>query len=298
MDDNNINNNSQKDEDRISSSFNRKSRDSLNLPRDSLEHILEDKRLSELFHDWAAENLCSENLMFYYEVLKYQTIHDPHLMKGEAARIYAKYIQPGAVAQVNLDYECLVEIETEIEHPTSHIFNDAKFMVTDLIRFDLYQKFLNSDIYRQFKGLPTPRRLRFPRKRSNFHIAEMPHLTFEQISNLSNCLTDETARAEFLKFAYGEFSDGVVQFYLDVDQYELCPSLEFACQIYNKYLGEEPEEEVDADPKIKRRIWQQIQSGQCPQELFHTLKIQTYAVMVQDNFLRFQNHVISSLALV
>jgi len=219
-------------------------------------------------------------------------------MKGEAKRIYAKYVQPRAVAQVNLDYDCRSAIEAELEHPSSHTFDEAKIVVADLIKYDLYLKFVDSAIYRDFKGLPSNQRIPASLRRRNFHIAELPHLSFEQISTLSNCLSDPAALDEFLKFTYNEFSDSVVQFYLDIDRYELYPSLEFASQIYNKYLGNQPEEEVDADPKIKLRIWHAIQAGLSPSNLFHNLKIQVYAVMVQDNFMRFQNYVISSLALV
>lgn len=35
---------------------------------ETLENILKDKLLTELFNDWAAQNLCSENLLFYSEV--------------------------------------------------------------------------------------------------------------------------------------------------------------------------------------------------------------------------------------
>lgn len=37
-------------------------------PTDPIEHILSDKWLCELFHEWAVANLCSENLLFYEEV--------------------------------------------------------------------------------------------------------------------------------------------------------------------------------------------------------------------------------------
>ena len=72
------------------------------IQHESLENILKDKLLSELFHDWAAQNLCSENLLFFYEVIhstclrtkliliqveKYKAIKDPFLMKAEAHRV-------------------------------------------------------------------------------------------------------------------------------------------------------------------------------------------------------------------
>jgi len=267
--------------------------------QESLEHILADKLLSKLFQDWAEENVCSENLQFYYEVEKYQLIKDPHFRKGEASRVYQKYVRNKAVAQVNLDYECRLAIEAELDHPTPALFDEAKLMVTDLIRYDLYLKFVNSDMYRGFKGLPNRKvSPRTPRRRSDFGIADQPHLSFEQISTLAKCLGDPAALDEFLKFSYNEFSDGLVQFYLDVNRYEVSPTVGFAREIYNKYLGQESEEEVDADPRVKSQISQQIKSGFCPATLFNTLKTHSYAVMVQDNFLRFQTFVISSLALV
>lgn len=166
-------------------------------------------------------------------------------------------------------------------------------------------------------GLPSSNR--YPvNRRNNVHLVDSPHLSYDQISTLSKCLADPLALDEFLKFAYKEFSDAVVQFYIDVERYEVInhylslffvsqcsyfyyqefPSIEFACQIFSKYLSDTSEEEVDADPKVKKNIWQQLQHGMCPADLFSSLKGQVYAVMVQDNFLRFQNHIISTLAMI
>lgn len=38
------------------------------IQHEPLERILKDKLLCELFHDWATQNLCGENLLFYFEV--------------------------------------------------------------------------------------------------------------------------------------------------------------------------------------------------------------------------------------
>jgi len=267
------------------------------VKHEPLEVVLKDKYLSELFHDWASQNLCAENLLFYYEVENYKKIRDPHLMKAEAYRIHTKYVRVRSVAEVNLDFDCREAIEAELVNASPSIFDEAKFVVLELIKYDLYLKFIDSDIYRNYKGLPTSNR--FPQhRRRNVHLADMPHINYDQISSLSKCLSDPLALDEFLKFAYTEFSDAVVQFYLDVERYEVSPSLEFACTIYSKYLGESSAEEVDADPKIKKWIFHQLQLGLCPHDLFTNLKVQLYAVMVQDNFMRFQNYVINSLAMI
>jgi hypothetical protein len=50
-----------------------------------------------------------------------------------------------------------VAIEEELENPTSLTFDEAKFAVLDLIKYDLYLKFIGSDIYRNFKGKSTMR---------------------------------------------------------------------------------------------------------------------------------------------
>lgn len=56
------------------------------------------------------------------------------------------------MAEVNLDFECREIIEENLENPTSSIFDEAKLVVLDLIKYDLYLKFIDSDIYRNFKG--------------------------------------------------------------------------------------------------------------------------------------------------
>jgi Regulator of G protein signaling domain len=57
------------------------------------------------------------------------------------------------VAQVNLDFECRDAIEAELENATAALFDEAEYFVLDLIKYDLYLKFIESDIYRNFKGI-------------------------------------------------------------------------------------------------------------------------------------------------
>lgn len=67
--------------------------------------------------------------------------------------IHNKYVRTKSVAEVNLDYDCREAIEADLPHATLNIFDEAKFVVLDLIKYDLYVKFVDSDIYRNFKGI-------------------------------------------------------------------------------------------------------------------------------------------------
>lgn len=76
------------------------------------------------------------------------------------------------------------------------------------------------------------------------------------------------------------------------------PSKEFAETIFKTFLGTESQDEVDTDPKIKKQIWANIETGNVQHDLFDKLQIQVFSCMAQDNFFRFQNYMISRLAIL
>jgi len=263
----------------------------------NLEHFLHDQPSYQLFLKWAEDNLCSENLWFYADVENYKNIQDDEYARTEAERIYHKYIKDKADFQVNLDFESKKEVEDGLINPNRHIFDQSQYTVHELIKYDLLTKFLDSDIYRVNVGLPTLRKLNIPR-RVAAKVSEMPRLSTESVQKLDVCLRDPVAREEFLNFTKREYSSALPLFYLEVQKFQRQPTPELAETIYEKYLGPDSEDEVDADPRIKRTIQQSINSGNIQHDLFDKLQIQVYSCMAQDNFFRFQKYMISRLAVV
>lgn len=60
-----------------------------------------------------------------------------------------------SVAEISLELECRSTIEDELEHATPSLFDEAQFLVLGVIKYDLYSQFLESDIYRHYKCLPS-----------------------------------------------------------------------------------------------------------------------------------------------
>jgi hypothetical protein len=252
-----------------------------------------------IFYDWSVANLCSENLAFYQDVEKFRKMDDEAAIQKEANRIYLKYIKDNSYSQINLDADTKKEITGAVTNKVSQImFDSARIMVLELIKYDLLVKFLDSDEYRAWKGLPCQKKLRsLPRKNIGKRVAEMPNISTASITKLENCLLDPVAIDEFRQFTKEEFSDALLAFYLEVQKFHESPSVQYANQIYARYLSHESDEEVDTDPKIKKHILQIIATGTVTPDLFDKLQTQVFSVMAQDNFFRFQLRMISRLAI-
>jgi len=266
----------------------------------SVDIALKDPRLYSVFYDWAVANLCSENLQFYEVAEKFKETKT-FLMEQEAEAIFCKFVKEGAYSQINLDYETRRDITLAIHNKQYHkdMFIPAQCMIMELIKYDLLAKFMDSNDYRGYKGLPALHldNRALPRKNSLKRVALMPRISPESIYHLEKCLLDPIAMEEFLLFTKAEFSEALLLFYLDVQKFRESPSIDGATMIFNRYLSETSEDEVDADPKVKRMILQAIQGGAVTANLFDRLQSAVFAVMAQDNFFRFQLKMISRLAI-
>jgi len=272
----------------------------VNSKYSDMESALTDPRLYSVFFNWAVANLCSENLLFYEDAEKFKEA-DVINIKEEAERIYLKFITEGSYIQINLDYETRKDITHAIQNKTYHrdMFVPAQRMIMELIKYDLLVKFMDSNDYRGYKGLPMLQhdKRALPRKNSLKRVAKMPQICAESIYHLEKCLVDPIAIEEFLSFTKAEFSDALLLFYLDVQKFRESPSLDYATNIFSRYLSDTSVDEVDAPPKVKKMIWRIIQDGQVTADLFDKLQAQVFAVMAQDNFFRFQLKMISRLAI-
>jgi len=266
----------------------------------NVDVVLKDPVLYAVFYEWATANLCVENLQFNADVEEFKKETDTMALGREADRIFEKFVKEGAYSQINLDYETRQNITMDVHNKRYHkeMFDAAQYLIMDLIKYDLFVKFLDSDNFREYKGLPLlqDKRIMLPRKNSAKRVAKMPRVCAESIYHLEKCLLDPIATEEFLEFTKAEYSDSLVSFYLEVQKYRDVPSVANAEQIFNKYLSAASADEVDADPKIKKNILQTLETGQVPRDLFDKLQAQVFAVMAQDNFFRFQLKMISRLA--
>jgi len=263
----------------------------------NLEHFLKEPSLFQLFYKWAVDNLCHENLSFYMDVESFKNLKTDDEIRREAHRIYHKYIKDRAENQVNLDFESKKDVGDKLANPNNDIFTQAQFTIHELIKYDLLTKFLDSDVYRSTRGLPSLIKHNIPRK-GKVPVADMPKVSTESVQKLDVCLRDPIALEEFLKFTKKEFSDALPLFYLEVQKFQQNPSREYATTIFKKFLGADSEDEVDTDPKIKKQILMNIEAGNVQRDLFDKLQIQVFACMAQDNFFRFQNYMISRLAVL
>jgi len=267
----------------------------------TLEVVLRDPVLLKLFQEWTSQNLCSENLDFWFDADNFKNIDDKDQMQHEARRIFQRYVREKAQCQINLDFETREVLEEKIKTQISRdMFLHAQHIIFEAMKYDSLTKFMDSDSYREWRGLG-PRSNKSKSYRRNKHTpSEMPNIRQDAIMVLDHCLRDEVGREEFLKFCKTEYSDGSLLFYIDVQRYKQNPSIETGTQIYNQFLDAESSNEVDSDPRIRKNLWKALQEGDLngATENYDRLASQVYAVMAQDSFFRFQMYMLTRLSVI
>ena len=82
-------------------------------------------------------------------------------MRIEAKNIFEKHLCSGAPEPVNVDGRVRLLVEIGLENPGQQLFTSAEKQIYNLMKFDCYQRFLKSDIYKEcvtleLQGKPLP----------------------------------------------------------------------------------------------------------------------------------------------
>eukprot|EP01111_Echinosteliopsis_oligospora_P004717 TRINITY_DN1777_c0_g1_i2.p1 TRINITY_DN1777_c0_g1~~TRINITY_DN1777_c0_g1_i2.p1 ORF type:complete len:254 (+),score=83.22 TRINITY_DN1777_c0_g1_i2:43-804(+) len=229
------------------------SRRMISIDRETLDYILSDVVLRGVFQEWADNNLCGENLSFFFSAVAFESL--PSLsppssspssspLEVESRRIYEQFIKEGAPCQINLDYGEVCNIQAQLSSPSPSMFIPAKSAILDLIQFDILGKFFASTAYSPFKGEDKQKtNKRFPpRKKATLRWRDMPSIRSDSITKLDKCIADPVALSEFMKFTKQERSDCDLRLFLAVLQFEENPTYEEAINIKKKYLEEGAQE--------------------------------------------------------
>ncbi|KAM7353118.1 regulator of G protein signaling family member locomotion defects [Cochliomyia hominivorax] len=127
----------------------------------SIEILLADPAGIKSFAEFLKLEYAAENIYFWTACERFRNIENAAERQAEALLIYTKHLSSGSLEPVNVDSRARSLVEQNLNKADKDLFQPAQKQIFNLMKFDCYQRFLKSDIYKQSlqaekKGKPLP----------------------------------------------------------------------------------------------------------------------------------------------
>jgi len=110
---------------------------------------------------------------------------------------------------------------------------------------------------------------------------------YEALDNLNACLLNPQARDIFFRFSAKEFSESPLLFWIEADKYSKNPTIEYATDIFSKFLENGGIRQMDFEKNAKQSVRESIQRGEVDATLFAKVQNVAFKNMACDSFPRF-----------
>ncbi|TMW53232.1 hypothetical protein DOY81_001708 [Sarcophaga bullata] len=127
----------------------------------SIEVLLADPAGIKSFAEFLKLEYAAENIYFWTACERFKNIDNLANRQSEALFIYTKHLSNGSLEPVNVDSKARSLVEQNLSNADKDLFQPAQKQIFNLMKFDCYQRFLKSDLYKQClqaekKGKPLP----------------------------------------------------------------------------------------------------------------------------------------------
>ncbi|XP_039430667.1 regulator of G-protein signaling loco isoform X4 [Culex pipiens pallens] len=127
----------------------------------SFEKLLEDPAGLHTFSEFLKKEFSAENIYFWTACERYRQLVDREERAKEAQAIFAKHLESGCSEPVNVDSIARNIAQENLPQAEQTLFGAASKQIFNLMKFDSYQRFIKSDMYRacqeaEAKGHPLP----------------------------------------------------------------------------------------------------------------------------------------------
>ncbi|XP_065355708.1 regulator of G-protein signaling loco [Calliphora vicina] len=127
----------------------------------SIEVLLADPAGIKSFAEFLKLEYAAENIYFWTACERFRNIENPDERQAEALIIYTKHLSNGSLEPVNVDSRARSLVEQNLGNAEKDLFQPAQKQIFNLMKFDCYQRFLKSELYKQCllaekKGKPLP----------------------------------------------------------------------------------------------------------------------------------------------
>ncbi|XP_053694176.1 regulator of G-protein signaling loco isoform X2 [Sabethes cyaneus] len=127
----------------------------------TFEKLLEDAAGLHTFSEFLKKEFSAENIYFWTACERYRQLADRDERAKEAQAIFAKHLESGCSEPVNVDSIARNIAQENLPQAEQTLFAAAQKQIFNLMKFDSYQRFIKSDMYRtcqdaEAKGHPLP----------------------------------------------------------------------------------------------------------------------------------------------
>ena len=127
----------------------------------SFERLLNDPAGLHAFSEFLKKEFSGENIYFWTACERYRQINDKSERTKEALSIFEKHLANGSLEPVNVDSHARLKAQERLAAAEKDLFIQAQKQIFNLMKFDSYQRFIRSDLYKacldaENRNLPLP----------------------------------------------------------------------------------------------------------------------------------------------
>ncbi|XP_055847264.1 regulator of G-protein signaling loco isoform X4 [Episyrphus balteatus] len=115
----------------------------------SFEKLLEDPAGLHTFAEFLKKEFSAENIYFWTACERYRFIESASERATMAMEIYSKHLANGATEPVNVDSQARTTTQENLRTAEKDLFGQAQKQIFNLMKFDSYQRFIRSDMYKK-----------------------------------------------------------------------------------------------------------------------------------------------------
>ncbi|KAK8770005.1 hypothetical protein V5799_013527 [Amblyomma americanum] len=113
------------------------------------DELLHDPLGLLVFAEFLKKEFSQENIFFWVVCEQYRKMLDRSERKTAASAIYQKHLGSGAPEPVNVDSRAQLAVQEGLEEAAPDLFVPAQKQIFNLMKFDCYQRFLKSELFKQ-----------------------------------------------------------------------------------------------------------------------------------------------------
>lgn len=127
----------------------------------SFELLLNDPAGLHSFAEFLKKEFSGENIYFWTSCERYRQINEVSERTKEALAIFDKHLASGSLEPVNVDSHARLRAQDRLPAAEKDLFIQSQKQIFNLMKFDSYQRFIRSDLYKtcvdaETRNLPLP----------------------------------------------------------------------------------------------------------------------------------------------
>ncbi|KAJ6243590.1 electron carrier/ protein disulfide oxidoreductase [Anaeramoeba flamelloides] len=140
-----------KDQENVTKTTTDKEKQNTKISIDTIQVLFTIPLAVEYFKEYLVQDMCQENILFYFEAKEFtNTFQNNKKSIAFAKTIFNKYVKPGSLFEINVDYKCREQITKLVQEKNFHseMFTIAQEVVFSHMNHNSFDPFQKSDLYK------------------------------------------------------------------------------------------------------------------------------------------------------